>query len=318
MVNNSDEDELKSTNSSSPKCTNNTQGKPKILHSQTVDPRIISLIDGFVRKYYNTSKNISVFIDIIVLIRTFYYDPNILYPKPMDVDNIKDCNLSSSDESLQNIDSNDCKNNKDITKGIDPSELLIFGYIRNESFTFNLFNLFSIEIIELICDFYQRMNGTSFVWSITNNKNVLNKMLNSNTSYKGFESDVFEIRPIIHSDGEQNKTDNRLSTNKVSFISNRHHFELNNLSLKWYLKLYPNGPNQESRNQFDLEIILVSLPSILVNILFIYQIYCHQTVMCFVILYTNMLEIHLFIFVQLYNISCVYKKEIILERTDFI
>ncbi len=52
--------------------------------------------------------------------------------------------------------------------------------------------------------------------------------------------------------------------------------KMDDLSLKWYIKLYPNGSDFDSLGQIELELILVSLPSIFSCVSFIYQIYCHE------------------------------------------
>lgn len=213
------------------------------------NPRIMLLLNGYIRSSFNDSSD---FIDIIHLIYSFYHLVNT-HPQPMNIDIIN--------ASTPSKDSERKKSSKLI---IDPSELLIIGYIRTNN------SKITTEIAELICDFYFRMNSQSFVWKITNQKRLLTKILNTTANNTGFESDVFSIQPKINYNTDPSSSSNHAPLPFSRSLS-ASHIELDNLSLKWYLKLYPS-----LNGQFEIEIILISLPSILKNILFIYQIYCHE------------------------------------------
>ena len=63
-------------------------------------------------------------------------------------------------------------------KSMEPTVLLVDGYIREQSQTLNL--SITIVISDIIQQFYQKMKGTTFVWHITNKKSkLLTKMLQS-------------------------------------------------------------------------------------------------------------------------------------------
>eukprot|EP01083_Nonionella_stella_P067865 179779_1 len=152
---------------------------------------------------------------------------------------------------------------------IEPSIRLIHGYIRTRS----EYSLSSV-ISDLIYSFYTKMNGTSFVWRIDNKSKLLSKLLSANdlNHVMHFDSDVFEVTSPI-------RTKQQSSPCNYCSIMNgccSHCKRVTRLSLKYYLAIFPNGTDLDTRGEFQLKLNLVSIPSILQSIRFIYSIHCHQ------------------------------------------
>ena len=98
-------------------------------------------------------------------------------------------------------------------KSMEPTVLLVDGYIREQSQILNL--SITIVISDIIQQFYQKMKGTTFVWHITNKKSkLLTKILQStqqglarSSSILGqsqpyYDSDLFSVQTNLKNPSE--------------------------------------------------------------------------------------------------------------------
>eukprot|EP01084_Bolivina_argentea_P011434 21369_1 len=188
------------------------------------------LISGFLRQYKHYTKLKKI--KIKDLIELFYLIPidNSAIQEPMII----------------------CNDNVLIlpTKNLQPSILLINGYIRKQHL------IIVPEINNLIYSFYQKMSGKSFVWKINNIDQLLNYYAQYVNSTKSIDSNVYSI--------------------KASFqeLIPAQQF-LNNSSFKFYFKLHPNG-TYGNIGKCQIYIVLVSMPSLMDEIHFLYQLFCPE------------------------------------------
>jgi len=169
------------------------------------------------------------------------------------------------------------------SSGVETTDLLIDGFIREHIKSTQSQLTISTAIVELIRSFVQRMPGHNFTWTITTK--LLNSILHAppgfSLKHKGYESDIFEICPFVQTDNmpdipgmAQALSVGLTSTAPNLWLQIKHN--VRNLKFKFYLKLYPNGSCPDNQGQFELKLILISLPSILSKLRFHYQVHCHQ------------------------------------------
>lgn len=161
------------------------------------------------------------------------------------------------------------------SSGWDPMALLVDGFVRQHA-------ALSTALLDLIRGFVQRMKGASFSWQIRGK--LLSSILHQGASskHKGFESDIFEVCPFV-AEGDAPDFSSMALAVDLAFSASasssnpwaqiRHN--VRSLRFKFYLKIYPNGSRPERAGQFEVALVLISLPSLLSRLRFHYQMHCH-------------------------------------------
>eukprot|EP01084_Bolivina_argentea_P026116 48508_1 len=151
--------------------------------------------------------------------------------------------------------------------------LIIDGYVRQQASKLNM--SISSVISVIIQQFYHKMHGISFIWEINNNKSqLLSQILSPNMS-SSFDSDIFSIQSKLSNINPSQSICGHCnaSTAKINYFCTSCK-DINHILLKYYLKLVPKSTHHN--NNLSLQIILVSLPSIIRSLSLFYHIYCPE------------------------------------------